>query len=77
MFPSKTLVLGGGGFLGSYISRMISSDSVIHQSGRSPVTSNSGKYFLDIRQDNLEDLKKYIFNGRAYSINSMNVRNLN
>lgn len=62
MFPSKTLVLGGGGFLGSYISRMISSDSVIHQSGRSPVTSNFGKYFLDIRQNNLEDLRKYILN---------------
>jgi dTDP-4-dehydrorhamnose reductase len=60
MFPSKTLVLGGGGFLGSYISRMISSDSVIHQSGRSPATSNSGKYFLDITLDNLEDLRKYI-----------------
>lgn len=60
MFPSKTLVLGGGGFLGSYISRMISSDSVIHQSGRSPVTSNSGKYFLDIRNDNLEELRNYI-----------------
>ena len=60
MFPGKTLVLGGGGFLGSYISRMISSDSVIHQSGRSPVTSNSRKYFLDIRNDNLKELRNYI-----------------
>jgi dTDP-4-dehydrorhamnose reductase len=39
---------------------MISSDSFIHQSGRSPVTSNSGKYFLDIRNDNLEELRNYI-----------------
>jgi dTDP-4-dehydrorhamnose reductase len=60
MFPSKTLVLGGGGFLGSYISRMISSDSVIHLSGRSPTTSNFRKFFLEIRQDNLEDLGTYI-----------------
>jgi dTDP-4-dehydrorhamnose reductase len=40
---------------------MISSDSVIHQSGRSRDTSNSGKYFLDVTLDNLEDLRKYIF----------------
>lgn len=61
MFPRKTLVLGGGGFLGSYISNTTSSDSVIHLSPRTTVTPNSNQYIFDIRQNNLNDLREYIF----------------
>jgi dTDP-4-dehydrorhamnose reductase len=60
MFPGKTLVLGGGGFLGSYISNSTSSDSVIHLSSRVTVTSGRKPYIFDISQNNLEDLKEYI-----------------
>ena len=60
MFPGKTLVLGGGGFLGSYISNSTSSDSVIHLSSRATVTSGCKPYIFDINQKNLEDLKEYI-----------------
>ena len=53
-------MLGGGGFLGSYISNSTSSDSVIHLSSRATVTSGCKPYIFDISQNNLEDLKEYI-----------------
>ena len=53
-------MLGGGGFLGSYISNSTSSDSVIHLSSRATVTSGCKPYIFDISQKNLEDLKEYI-----------------
>ena len=53
-------MLGGGGFLGSYISNSTSSDSVIHLSSRATVTSGYKPYIFDISQKNLEDLKEYI-----------------
>ena len=53
-------MLGGGGFLGSYISNSTSSDSVIHLSSRATVTSGCKPYIFDISQKNLEVLKEYI-----------------
>ena len=53
-------MLGGGGFLGSYISNSTSSDSVIHLSSRAAVTSECERYIFDIRQNNLKDLRQYI-----------------
>ena len=60
MLPNRTLVLGAGGFLGSYISAATSSDSVLHVSPRTIASPNSNLFVLEIKQNSLEDLKKYI-----------------
>lgn len=60
MIPGKVLVLGGGGFLGSYISDFTSSDSIVHLSSRATSTFEQKTYIFDIKQNNLEELRTYI-----------------
>ena len=60
MFPGKTLVLGGGGFLGSYFSHIISSDSVVHLSPRGVLNPRFNQFVFEIGQNNLGELGAYI-----------------
>ena len=58
---SKTILLGGSGFLGPVI---LSKDSEIISIGRSPIESSLKNKHLDLPSlDNLEILNNFIFKG--------------
>jgi dTDP-4-dehydrorhamnose reductase len=60
MSPQKTLILGGSGFLGQYLSRVTDEELVIHFSGRSTESAPKNAFVFQISPGNLEELKIYI-----------------
>ena len=60
MGPQKTLVLGGSGFLGQYISRIAGGEIVTHHSGRSKDLVPENAFIFQISPGNLQELKSYI-----------------
>jgi dTDP-4-dehydrorhamnose reductase len=60
MSAQKTLILGGSGFLGQYLSRVADEELVIHHSGRSKELTPKNAFVLQISPGNLEELRSYI-----------------
>jgi dTDP-4-dehydrorhamnose reductase len=60
MGPQKTLILGGSGFLGQYISRVIGDEIITHHSGRSREMAPKNAFIFQITPENLQELKDYI-----------------
>jgi dTDP-4-dehydrorhamnose reductase len=60
MVSQKTLILGGGGFLGKYLSSATRGETIIHHSGRSKELASKNAFIYQITPGNLGDLKTYI-----------------
>jgi dTDP-4-dehydrorhamnose reductase len=60
MSLQKTLILGGSGFLGQYLSRVTDEELVIHYSGRSRESAPKNAFVFQISPGNLQELKSYI-----------------
>jgi dTDP-4-dehydrorhamnose reductase len=60
MSTQKTLILGGSGFLGQYLSRIIDDERVIHYSGSSRELTAKNTFIFYISPGNLKELKRYI-----------------
>jgi dTDP-4-dehydrorhamnose reductase len=56
----KTLILGGSGFLGQYLSRIIDDEKIIHYSGSSRELTPKNAFIFHISPGNLQELKRYI-----------------
>jgi dTDP-4-dehydrorhamnose reductase len=60
MGAQKTLILGGSGFLGQYLSRISDDEKIIHYSGKSREITHTNAFLFQISPGSLQDLKKYI-----------------
>ena len=60
MVSQKTLILGGGGFLGKYLSSVTREETIIHHSGRSKELASKNAFIYQITPRNLGELKTYI-----------------
>ena len=64
MGPQRTLILGGSGFLGQYLSRVADEELVIHYSGKSRDLVPKNAFVFQISPGNLEELRTYIRENR-------------
>jgi dTDP-4-dehydrorhamnose reductase len=60
MVSQKTLILGGAGFLGQYLSRVTGDETIIHHSERSRELAPKNAFVYQITPGNLRELKTYI-----------------
>jgi dTDP-4-dehydrorhamnose reductase len=60
MVSQKTLILGGGGFLGKYLSRVTCYETIVHHSERSREFAPKNAFVYQITPGNLSGLKSYI-----------------
>jgi len=60
MVSQRTLILGGAGFLGKYLSRVTNGETIIHHSGRSRELAPKNGFVYEITPGNLQELNTYI-----------------
>jgi dTDP-4-dehydrorhamnose reductase len=60
MVSQKTLILGGGGFLGKHLSSVTREETIVHHSGRSKGLAYENAFIYQINPGNLREMNTYI-----------------